>query len=354
MSRSPRNSRIVASVAVVAAGLFLSLTQCPPAQGDGAFEIDGWSELVLSVSDLQRHARFYREIAGWEQRAAGPLDAQALAGWCLDPEMPGRQALFGNPGTVRGFVRLVRFEAASQVQIRSNAQAWEAGGILDFNVRVPDMERKFTQMQADGWLAHSDPLQFRFGPFVVNEWIAVGPDGASLALIERVEPPLEGWPQLRDFSRTFNSTQVVKDFEAARSFYQDVLGFREYLSHEGPSPAPGENVLGLPWEVAASSPRRVWIGSPAGDNEGSVELLAFDGLSGRHFGERAVPPNLGMLMLRFPIRGIDAFAEHLAKHGVEPVCGIHAVDFEPHGPARQLSIRAPDGAWLDFYETARD
>ena len=32
-------------------------------------------------------------------------------------------------------------------------------------------------MQADGWLAHSDPVRFRFGPFVVDEWIAVGPDG---------------------------------------------------------------------------------------------------------------------------------------------------------------------------------
>ena len=52
--------------------------------------------------------------------------------------------------------------------------------------------------------ATSDPLEFSFAQFRVREWIARGPDGVRYAFIERVEPPLEGWPNLvreRTFSR---------------------------------------------------------------------------------------------------------------------------------------------------------
>lgn len=336
-----------------ALALFLAATAIT-AQARDAFDIGGWSEIVLSVSDLDTHRAFYEDIAGWAVRAEGPLDADTLAAWGLGPEVTARQVLLGNPGTPRGFVRLVRFEGAAQVQIRPHAQTWESGGILDFNVRVADMARKAAEVQAAGWIAHSDPVRFSFGPFTVVEWIPVGPDGVSLAMIERVAPPLEGWPELREFSRTFNSTQVVRDLDAALAFYEGLLGFRPYLESASTTPPPGENVLGLPWETAQRVQRRVWIGSFAGDNEGSVELIEFDGASGRDLAERAVPPNLGMLMLRFPVRGLDALARHLDARGAEPLHGIREVRLAPGGAARQLSLRAPDGAWLDFYEPTGD
>jgi hypothetical protein len=194
------------------------------------------------------------------------VDETVLAAWGLGPGVTAQQVLLGNPGTERGFVRLVRFEGADQVQIRPNAQTWETGGILDFNVRVADMARKAGQVQAAGWIGHSDPVRFSFGPYTVVEWIPVGPDGVSLAMIERVAPPLEGWPALREFSRTFNSTQVVRDLDAALAFYGGVLGFQPYLEARSTTPSPGENVLGLPWEMAQQVNRRVWIGSFAGDN----------------------------------------------------------------------------------------
>ena len=63
--------------------------------------------------------------------------------------------------------------------------------------------------------ATSDPIEFNFGPFIVREWITRGPDGIVLAAIERVQPALEGWPQLRKLSRAFNATHIVPDIEAA-------------------------------------------------------------------------------------------------------------------------------------------
>ncbi len=59
------------------------------------------------------------------------------------------------------------------------------------------------------------------------------------------QPTLEGWPNLRQMSHIFNSTQVVRDFEASFAFYTETLGCQPYIEHEGASKEPGPNVLGL-------------------------------------------------------------------------------------------------------------
>jgi catechol 2,3-dioxygenase-like lactoylglutathione lyase family enzyme len=319
---------------------------------DLPFQISGWTEIVQSVSDLNRHVLTLQDIAGWEVILRGSLDETTLSAWQLDPVITGTQVLMRNPGSSRGYIRLVQFHGAGQLQIRSSAQPWESGGILDVNVRVLDMDANFHEFQSYGWGAFSDPVQYSFGPFEVKEWITTGPDGLSFALIERIRPELEGWPEMRDISRAFNSTQVVRDMPSALHFYREVLGFQKYMSWTGVSESPGPNVLGLPRELTTTIEREVWILHPHGINEGSVELLHFNGLSGRDLADRAVPPNLGMLMLRFPVKNLDALAVRLADYGIEPEGSITRHHLKPWGEVRQLSVRAPDGAWLDFYEAS--
>jgi catechol 2,3-dioxygenase-like lactoylglutathione lyase family enzyme len=310
--------------------------------------------VVISVSDLDSQRSFLEQVAGWTQLDRGPLSHEILNAWGLDEAVTAEQVLMGNPGTQNGYVRLVRFAGAPQQQIRSSAQPWESGGILDINVRVLDMDRKFKQMQDRGWYGFSDPVHYTFGPFEVKEWVSFGPDGASFALIERIKPELEGWPELREFSRAFNSTQVVRDMPAALHFYRDILGFQKYIYHSGPSEKPGPSVLGLPHNLATEINREVWVLHPTGTNEGSVELLQFDGLYGRDFAERAHPPNLGILMLRFPVKGLDALVGHLRDQGVSPVPNPLETKIAPWGTGRQVMVQAPDGALLDFYEPDGD
>jgi catechol 2,3-dioxygenase-like lactoylglutathione lyase family enzyme len=314
------------------------------------FKISGWTEVVQSVSDLTYHRRFLQEVAGWEVINQGLVDSTALAAWQLDPAITADQTLMGNPGTERGYIRLIQFHGVEQEQIRSNAQPWESGGILDINVRVQDMDANFHEIQGKGWHAYSDPVRYSFGPFEVKEWITVGPDGLSIALIERIEPALQGWPQMRDISRAFNSTQVVSDMPAALHFYRDVLGFRKYMYWKGVSEEAGPNVLGLPLELTTQIEREVWILHPDGLNEGSVELLQFHGLSGRELAPLAIPPNLGLLMLRFPVDDLDALIKQFDEHSVDLQGPVSTTRFEPWGASRQISVRTPDGAWLDFYE----
>ena len=310
----------------------------------------GFLETLFSVRDLDAAVELYRQVAGWEVVHRGSAGADLSRFWHLDPGVEIEEALLRNPGDEQGLLRLVRFSGVEQRLIRPGAQTWDTGGIFDVNVRVKDVHAKLEELRRFGWLAYSEPVEFRFGKFVVREVLARGPDGIVLAMIERVEPPLEGWPSLREFSYVFNSTQIVRDFDAAFSFYVHQLGFRVYLEHEGASREPGSNVLGLPHNLTTEIPRKVAILSPKGDNFGSVEILSFEGAEGSDFAQHATPPNLGHLTLRFPVTGLDAYLEQLAFRGVEPISGPSKVEIAPYGSVRAVVIRAPEGAWLEFVE----
>ena len=310
----------------------------------------GFREVVFSVSDLEEASAFYQEVAGWEVVVDGLASPSLAEHWGLDEDQVVEQVLLRNPGTDRGWLRLVRFPGAVQRQMRSAAQTWDTGGIFDVNVRVLDIHEKFRELREHGWQFTSEPVRFEFGPFVVWEVLAKGPDGVVFAMIERVRPPLEGWPNLREFSNIFNSTQVVRDFDASLAFYRDALGFTVYLEHEGPSEMPGPNVLGLPHNLAAEIPRKLVILSPDGGNAGSVELIAFVGATGADFSNHAVPPNLGILALRFPVADLEGYRDRLSGHGIEPVNGPSTLTLEPYGEVEIMTIRAPEGAWLEFFQ----
>ncbi|MFK7888800.1 MAG: VOC family protein [Gammaproteobacteria bacterium] len=311
----------------------------------------GWREAVISVTDVDAWAAFYVDVLGWEVREQGQVDSRTLAAWRLPAEASARFAMVANPKSDRGFVRIIDFHGVTQTRIRPHAQAWESGGIYNMNVRVADIAAIEAAVTRAGWQAPSAPVNFIFGPFNVWEWIPRHPDGVRMAFAQRVEPPLEGWPHLKVSSRTFNSTQIVSDMARAVAFYQGVLGFKTYLEHQGASEAAADHVLGLSHQAMTQVVRDVRIVSPSGENDGSVELLLFKDYSGRDFSKRAVPPNLGNLMLRYPVQSIASLAEHLTAAGVELVVSPTSTRIAPYGNVRMLAVQAPDGAWLEFFET---
>lgn len=355
------------SIAALAAALMLSACAAIPAQeatsaaerprraaqsaADTAALIpEGWRETVLSVTDLDEMTRFYTEILKWEVRSAGMVDRAQLDAWGLPQSASARYALVGNPNTGSGFVRILDFDGVKQIRIRSHDQAWETGGIYNMNIRVSDMAATSEKITAAGWQAPSAPVQFTFGPFVVWEWIPRHRDGVRVAVMQRVSPALKNWPNLKTSSRTFNSTQIVSNMEETLAFYQGILGFSPYLESRSASAAQAEHVLGLSREAMTEIVRDVLILAPGGSNEGSVEVLAFEGYSGRDFSSRAVPPNLGNLMLRYRVPDADALAAYLGGKGVSPVYGVAETRLEPYGTVKILAVQAPEGAWLEFFE----
>ena len=315
------------------------------------FKLGGFTETLFIVSDAKAAAQFYKDVAGWEVRSTDKVDDNLKLLWQLPTSASIKQIVMANKGENRGYVRLIEIAGVEQQLIRSNTQSWDVGGIFDVNVRVKDMDAKSQQMQKLGWTASTDPVQFSFGPFVVKEWIVKNADGIAFAIIERIKPELEGWPNVKEFSRVFNSTQVVADIETSLNFYRDVLGFKTYLEHKGASKTAEPNVLGLPHNIATEVVRSVYILHPDGINEGSVEILQFHGATGRNVSDLAKPPNLGIAMLRFPVDNLDKLETHLRSNDIN-IVSKQKLRLPPYGLVDILAIRTPDNTWLEFYQNS--
>lgn len=313
------------------------------------FKLCGFTETVFIVPDAELAAQFYVSNAGWEIKNKAPVDKKLKQLWQLPEKARIKQILVGNIGEERGYVRLIEIQNVAQKAIRANTQSWDTGGIFDVNVRVTDMAKKSAELQQSGWFSTTPPQQFTFGPFVVKEWITKDVNGVAFALIERLQPTLEGWPNLKAFSRVFNSTQVVKDVAVSRHFYEKILGFKPYLEHKGASKVAGPNILGLPHNLTTQIERSVYILHPEGKNEGSVEVLQFHGATGEDRSHLASPPNLGIVTLRFPTNNLKALHTHLQNNQVEIVSKTQ-LDLPPYGLVDMLAIRTPDNTWLEFYQ----
>jgi len=314
------------------------------------FQIGGFTEAVVIVRSETPHLACWIDVGGWELRHHGAVDRHLLCGWGL-PEARGEEWLLGHPGLQSGFIRLVRLENAGvQSDMRPDDQCWDVGGIFDLNVRVLDMQQQSIALRAQQWSGASPPVQWDFGSVTVKEWLVRGPDNVRLALIERVAPPLTGMSHLKGLGPVFNSSLIVADLDAARRFWCETLGFKKYLSFNLDRFPPGPNVFGLPSSLSAQVGLQLHILHPEGRNEGSIEIVGVPGAQGLDWSETCCPPNFGMATLRFPVQGIDALAQRLIKHHRVPVMSTIATSLTPHNQVRMLAVRAPGGAWLEFYE----
>lgn len=310
----------------------------------------GWQEVVVSVPDVERAAAFYETVGGWTLRHDDAVDGAQLVAWGLPADSTAREIILGNAGEGTGFVRLVQFNDVPQEQIRPSGRAWEPGGHGGFNVRVHDIEAKYHAFQTWGWHGYSQPVPFDLDRFTVKEVMMQGYGGELIAMIERVKPPLDGWPNLKHLSRAFNAFAAVGDFEKTTAFYKDVLGFSEYLSEEGPSAVPGPNLFGLPHNWVSTMPRKlVWL-HPRGENEGSIALQHFFEVEGTDFAARALPPNLGLLMLRYPVSDVAALARQIQNAGWALEYETIETMMPPYGAVKVFAVRDPNGGWLEFFE----
>lgn len=335
--------------ALLLAGAFSVAANAQPAQDA---EITGWREAVFVVADLDAWIGTLETVGGWEVRWRGAAPDALSDFWGLDRDEIGdiQSVLMGNIGAETGFIRLMHIENGPRVPLRADTQPWDTGGIFNTNVRAADIAATRDALLSRGWSAVEEPYRFTFGPFDVEEWIPRGPDGVRMAFIQRYAPVLEGWDDLRSWSRSFNSTQIVADMERARAFYEGVLGFEVYLDVVGESDGPSRNVFGLPSNLIPQVRRKVVILHPQGGNEGSIELLQFENAQGRDLSDRIEIGRPGINTLRFPVRDAAAFAARVQARGTALEAPMTRMTLAPYGTVEIFAVRAPDGARLEFFQ----
>ncbi len=318
------------------------------------YALRGFQEVIFSVRNLTKSVEMYTGLGSWKILHSGVLPRATLDLWKLPNHCVGHEVVLHNEGDRTGFLRLVQFDGVEKKHIRSSGQSWDVGGIYDVDVRVLDIESCVEEFQAAGWSGYADTIEYEFGSFQVAEILMRGHEDVVFALIQRIKPTLEGYPNLKKLSHIFNSSQIVKSMDVSKQFYQDVLGFKVYMDHNVQGSEKAYNIFGMPNNLYSGIDRKICILSPQGNNFGSVELIELVGVEGRDFSEFAVPPNLGILMLRFPVSNIEKFYAHLQEQNVTSESNIQEMEVAPYGMCNVLALRSPDGAWLEFLEVIKD
>ena len=318
----------------------------------------GWSEAIVSVSNLARSIEYFDKVAGWKVVARNKTPRGAMDYWQLPDAAKGDEALLCNPGDSYGCVRLIQFSGVAQVQIRSSAQPWETGGIFSLMTRSRDLDGAFARSRALGFSGYSDPTLFDYQGVQLENVVLRGPDGVNIAIYQRNRPNLEGWETIRKLSSPFNAMQMVRSRDASRDFYITALGYGILANADFTDTVAGPNNFAIPSNLVTSIPRRhaiMGIGvkglaDAAGNRQ--VELMQFVGLEGRDLSERAVFPNLGIVALRFPTEKLDAHVAAARAAGYRAGT-IVSLDLPGWGKVRMCDLRSPDGVISELIERQR-
>jgi catechol 2,3-dioxygenase-like lactoylglutathione lyase family enzyme len=332
----------LASLALLAWALW-----APPAQAEGQPQIQPWRDAVVSVRDFKPWISFFTEVAQWQVAQRDSVSAAELAYWRLPANARGQAVRMCAPGAQNGCIRFVRFtNAGPQRPIRAAARPWDTGAIYSIMLRVANVQAVWDAAIARGWSAESEPFPFSFGGSSLVNVVLTGPDGVHLALYERVSPPFTGFP-VNPVSQGFNTMRMVQDQPKALDFYRRVLGFALQFDAPYLNPVPEPNNFSVPVNLATQIPRQAAVVFPTPGETGRMEVMQFVGLTGRDVSSRAMAPNFGILSVRYPIQGLDAYLAGVKARGGDIVQGPALV-----GGSRIAAVRDPDGSLTEFVEDA--
>jgi len=313
-----------------------------------------WREAVLSVTDPDVTARFFKEIGGYEELGRGSVSASSIAAWGLDPEATGDYLLLRAPmGGDFGHIRLVSFEnAGRRVPMRPGARAWDTGCYFSMMIRVKDMQSIYDDAIQLGWWTETPITALNFGTSDLRVVIYRGPDGVQVQTYDRLSPPLpEAIPDFERMTAPFNMMQMVADRDVAYDFFTQTLGFDTFYkgkpyTAKTPTPTP----IGIPLSLTTSVPYRAGIVYPVAGEFGRMEMIEVMGIQGFDYSHQCEAPNLGILAVRYPVADIDAAEALIEARGGSLWRDTSTVELGEIGAVELFSVKTPDGSIMQFFE----
>jgi catechol 2,3-dioxygenase-like lactoylglutathione lyase family enzyme len=311
-----------------------------------------WTEAVVSVTDIAATTRVLREVGGWSIRARGRVSPQEVRYWRLPAGARGDFERLCAPRVETGCLRFVRWTGVEQRPIRRAARAWDTGGIYSIMVRTDALQTVYERALAMGWWAESEPIDFTFGGSTLRNVVLTGPQGINLALYERVSPPFTAFP-VGAISQAFNTMRMVRSKPAARNWFAQKLGFGLVFDSAAAPKVRARSNFGIPLNYTTTAWRNAAALVPVPSETGRVEVMQIDGFEGSDLSAHALPQNLGIVSVRFPVTGLDRYRGELGARGVAIAYEARGVPVGGLGRIDLFAVRDPDGAITEFYEASR-
>lgn len=312
-----------------------------------------WQEVMISVYDLDESARFYKEIAGYQEIWRGLESRNYLAHLGLDNDARAESLLLKSGDQDYGYVRLIKFSGVEgQVPTRPGARVWDTGCYASVMMRAKGMSSIYDDVIKMNWWTETPITSLKFGTSDLRIVIFKGPQGQQVEAYERLNPPLpDAFPDFERLSVPFNIMQSVKDRDVTHAFFRDIIGYDTFFS--GPPVTATEEAqmpLGIPLNQTTSSRYRAAIMYPKPSEVGRIEIVEFMDLKGENYADQCMAPNFGILSVSIPVENVDKARSELLERGYHGDITIHNATLAPYGQIKTFTIKTPDGANIDFYE----
>ena len=322
------------------------------AQEAAQYGVEPWRDAVVSVAQFQPATTLFREAGDWRLVASGDVARAELSYLQLPDTASARFERWCAPLADTGCILFMRFTGVPQSPIRPAARAWDTGGIYSVMVRSDDVDALYDRALELGWWAESPPIRFSFGPSDLKNVVLQGPHGINVAVYERVTPAFTAFPVGR-ISQGFNSMRMVRDRQASRRFYADVLGMQTLFDFDAEGPEPAFSNFGIPFNLTPQTTRAATALYPVPGETGRVEVMQIEGFTGRDHAERASPPNLGHLSVRYPVRDLAGYRRAIEASGADIAYAGADIPLSGVGRADIIAVRDPDGSLTEFYEVSQ-
>ena len=311
-----------------------------------------WQEAVISVTDLEKTAEFFKKIGGFKELYRGQSSKSSIKHYGLTADASAEELLLSAKGSDVGFIRLIRFDNTdTKKPMRPGSRAWDTGCYFSLMVRMKGLREIYDEAIEMGWWTETPVAEIKFGESRLDVVIFKGPDGLQIQGYDRLEPPLpESFPEFDRISQPFNIMQMIKNRENSRKFFVDLLGFDTFF-YGVPFTAKEEAVtpLGIPLNLTTKTQYRTAIYYPIAGELGRVEMIEFMDIKGLDHSEKCHAPNLGLLSIKYSIEDMQQTLGMLKSRGLRSV-DVNEIKLQPYGDISIFSLSSPDGAIIEFYE----
>jgi len=311
-----------------------------------------WQEVVISVTDIDRTAEFFKEIGDFKEVYRGPSSKTSIQHYGLRSDASAEELLLSAEGSDVGFIRLIRFDNVGiKKPMRPGSRAWDTGCYFSLMVRMKGLRKIYDEAIEMGWWTETPVAQISFGESRLDVVIFKGPDGVQVQGYDRLEPPLpKAFPKFDRISQPFNIMQMIKNRENSRKFFVDLLGFDTFF-YGAPFTAKEEAVtpLGIPLNFTTKTKYRTAIYYPVAGELGRVEMIEFMDIKGLDHSDNCQAPNLGLLSIKYPVEDLNQTLGILKARGEKSI-DISEIQLQPYGDISVFSLSSPDGAIIEFYE----
>lgn len=294
---------------------------------------------IISASDLDAHVALFAAFGLEEVARCERSSAETQSIWGI-PAHASSEVTLATPGTAFG-IRLVRFDPASDEQIRDPSRGSDCDALKVIDFYAPDIAAARAAIEQKGFLFKPEIADYDTPEGRYQEAHLWGPDGVVCALISGDPGLFTDLATLRDrlVSEPQSISGPVADYAATLTFFEHVLGLG-VIHKYGLEDATFDAMVGS----AAQIRLRAWnVGVRKSEPYFGVIDYGLKAGSQQSLLSASCPPHRGLLGATVLVRSASAVA---TAAGVELI-EAYVPGF---GKCIMTTIQGPNGGWYQAVE----